>query len=323
MTEVQSVTVVSSVDGSVRVAMPVGANPPVPLEGQSPARPVLSPARPMPPQVFTTMQSQVLTNMQPHHVLAPMQPSQLYREQSNLLGPQVSLSPALTQPVKTLVFFDLETTGLPSAYQPVSITELAMVAVDREHFLNQDKPDFRVMNKLTLCLKPQNSMHPMAVKKSGLTPGLLKSRCLFREALPAIRAFLSTLTPPVCLLAHNGDGFDFPILMGELKAAGNGDVESVLGVAGLTCCDTLKAGHAVWPVLPPAPKRGRGSVAASKQNSYALDQLYKRFCGRRSNAHHAEQDCIDLMKVCHTVKGAFLNYVDGNAKLLADSRSAW
>lgn len=56
---------------------------------------------------------------------------QLYHQKSSLVGPNGSLSPALAQPVKTLVFFDLETTGLPSAYQPVSITELAMVAVDR------------------------------------------------------------------------------------------------------------------------------------------------------------------------------------------------
>lgn len=339
MTKVQSGTVVSSVNGTVPVTMPVGANPLAPLQEQSPARPGLSPARPAQPQVFANMQPQVFANMQPHvfanmlphHVLAPIQSAQLQQQQqqqqvytaSSRAGPQVSLSPALSQPVKTLVFFDLETTGLPGAYQPVSITELAMVAVDRGHFLKQDKPDFRVTNKLTLCLKPQNYMHPMAEKKSGLNPVLLENQSLFREALPAIRAFLSTLMPPICLLAHNGDKFDFPILVGELNAAASGDVESALGVAGLTCCDTLKAGHAVWPVLPPAPKKGRGSVAASKQNSYALDQLYKRFCGRRSNAHRAEQDCIDLLKVCHSVKAAFVSYVDSSATLLADARSPW
>lgn len=327
MTEVQSVTVVSSVNGSLPVSMPSGANPLEPLQEQSPARPVVSPARPVQPQVFATLQPHMFANLLPHHVLAPMQPAQLQQqvyEASSRAAPQASLSPALSQPVKTLVFFDLETTGLPGAHQPVSITELAMVAVNRAHFLKQDKPDFRVTNKLTLCLKPQNYMHPMAIKKSGLDPVLLENQCLFRDALPAIRAFLAALPPPICLLAHNGDRFDFPILVGELKSAGSGeDPVSALGVTGLTCCDTLKAGHAVWPVLPPAPKKGRGSVAASKQNSYALDQLYKRFCGRRSNAHRAEQDCIDLLKVCHSVKAAFISYVDGNATLLADARSPW
>ncbi|XP_050022926.1 three prime repair exonuclease 2-like isoform X1 [Dermacentor andersoni] len=307
MTEVQATTVVSSYEGTMPVGMS-SLNPLAHFQIQSPDKPMQSPTRPL--QTHALVNHFTQQTVQQHTPAAAVT--------------QPRLSPVLPQPVKTLVFFDLETTGLPSKFQPVSITEIAMVAVDRAHFEKQDKAEFRVINKLTLCLKPQAVMHPMAAKKSGLDTTLLKDQGLFHQAQPAIRAFLSVLAPPICLLAHNGDSFDFPIFMDELVfSTGSGDVDSVLGVPGLACCDTLKAVRHLWPVLPSAPKKGRGSVAASKQNSYALDQLYKRFCGRRSNAHHAEQDCVDLMKVCHTEKAAFVAYVDANAAHLADARRSW
>ncbi|KAG0435641.1 hypothetical protein HPB47_018379 [Ixodes persulcatus] len=115
-------------------------------------------------------------------------------------------------PVQTLVFFDLETTSLPRAGQRVGITELALVAVDRAHFEKQVKPVFRVLNKLTLCIRPEVYLEPMAAQKSGMSEALLGNQRLFREAVPSLRAFLASLPAPVCLLAHNGDYFDFPIL---------------------------------------------------------------------------------------------------------------
>ncbi|CAN7937286.1 unnamed protein product [Ixodes hexagonus] len=207
-----------------------------------------------------------------------------------------------TAPVKTLVFFDLETTSLPSAGQRVGITELAFVAVDREHFEKQDKPNFRVLNKLTLCIRPETYIHPVASEKSGMTNALLGNQCLFRDVVPSLRSFLATLPGPVCLLAHNGDYFDFPILRDELKHAGEG----YLGLPDLLCCDTIKALRQIVHALPPPKKKGRGG------GPHSLDVLYKRFCGRRSNAHQAEQDCVDLMKVCHHHRQPFLEYLGNN-----------
>lgn len=32
-----------------------------------------------------------------------------------------------------------------------------------------------------------------------------------------IKLFLHRLTPPICFVAHNGDAFDYPILLSELN----------------------------------------------------------------------------------------------------------
>lgn len=45
-----------------------------------------------------------------------------------------------------------------------------------------------------------------------MSEALLGNQRLFWDAVPSLRAFLASLPAPVCLLAHNGDYFDFPIL---------------------------------------------------------------------------------------------------------------
>lgn len=201
--------------------------------------------------------------------------------------------------VKSLVFFDLETTGLPSVAQRANITELAMVAVDRQTFEKCNKFPFRVSNKLVHCIKPSAYVHPMAAKKSGLDNSMLVNQPLFRDIVPALKAFLASLPQPVCLLAHNGDRFDFPILQEELRYAGANNPIDVF------CCDTIEAMKHVLRDGAPVNKRSG--------TSFSLDTLYKSLCGRRKNAHQAEQDCLDLMRVCRHNRKAFLDYIDAHA----------
>lgn len=57
--------------------------------------------------------------------------------------------------LKSFVFFDLETTGLPEyEHFRTKITELSMVACAREHLLEASTEPPRVTHKLSLCFNP-------------------------------------------------------------------------------------------------------------------------------------------------------------------------
>jgi oligoribonuclease (3'-5' exoribonuclease) len=85
--------------------------------------------------------------------------------------------------VKTLVYCDLEATGLKSSGRP-RITELSLVAVNTENILelspklrtHHPKNNIevesllpRVMNKLTVCLYPMATIRPEVSDITGTT----------------------------------------------------------------------------------------------------------------------------------------------------------
>ena len=153
------------------------------------------------------------------------------------------------EPIQTFVFFDCETTGLNAA----RITEISLAAVHRVELskfaktvtttLSSNDEDERsldtlvprVINKLTLAVNPMKTVSLFIEELTGLSNYNLEHQAKFRDgAGPLMQQFLSTLAPPVCLVAHNGDRFDFPVLNKELKLAGITFKSNVL------CCDSLK-----------------------------------------------------------------------------------
>jgi len=140
--------------------------------------------------------------------------------------------------VKTLVYFDLEATGLKSSGKP-RITELCLVAVNIsditelnkkivEHIENKsvakkNKVEHlvpRVMNKLTLCVYPMATILPTASHITGLDNYNLSGQATFdKNTGDLLNSFLARLPPPVCLVAHNGDMYDYPLLKAELNKA--------------------------------------------------------------------------------------------------------
>ena len=121
--------------------------------------------------------------------------------------------------ISSLVFCDLETTGLPRANSPHRITELSLCAVDRVQYLSaKDNQIPRVTNRLSLCLNPSCDIHPIAAKMTLLDNDQLQDQHPFDlNAFDVVDSFLSRLKPPVCLIAHNGYGFDFPLLRAEVE----------------------------------------------------------------------------------------------------------
>ena len=142
--------------------------------------------------------------------------------------------------IKTLVYFDLEATGLKSSGRP-RISELCFVAVDVKEINTLNKKlcekvrnitcpgDIllletllpRVLNKLTICMYPMSTIMPEISSITGLDNYNLTGQDKFQKSTgDLLNAFLSRLPSPVCLVAHNGNAYDFPLLRAELVKAG-------------------------------------------------------------------------------------------------------
>jgi len=137
--------------------------------------------------------------------------------------------------VSNLVFVDLETTGLPSSHHKVRITELCFCSVERDHFLSSRSQIPRVTNRLNLCLYPGRMIDLKATELTQLDNYNLQKQSRFDEnVFKMISSFLNRLQPPVCLIAHNGTKFDFPILKAEIANLGMKLGEDLLCVDSLS-----------------------------------------------------------------------------------------
>lgn len=69
--------------------------------------------------------------------------------------------------IKTFVFLDSETTGLPAfEHNTTKITELCLISIQVEHIRLGICP--RVQNKLNLCFNPLKRIHPEAENLTGI-----------------------------------------------------------------------------------------------------------------------------------------------------------
>ncbi|XP_052897047.1 uncharacterized protein LOC128303978 [Anopheles moucheti] len=139
--------------------------------------------------------------------------------------------------IKSFVFFDLETTGIPQLeHFRTKITELSMVACSRGHLLESTTEIPRVTHKLSLCFNPFRMITPGSSQATGLYNDLLEKESQFdANAGEMIRLYLERLQKPACLVAHNGNRFDFILLKQHLLRIG------VLLPADLFCVDSLPA----------------------------------------------------------------------------------
>ena len=147
--------------------------------------------------------------------------------------------------VKTIVYFDLEATGLKNSGKP-RICELSFVAVNIQdvqqlaskmkgdkHFCEQSSLP-RVINKLTLCVYPMAIIVPLVSDLTGLDNYNLSGQSNFnRTTVELINTFLKCIPSPVCLVAHNGNAYDFPLLKAELENIG------MQLNPGILCTDSL------------------------------------------------------------------------------------
>lgn len=133
----------------------------------------------------------------------------------------------------TFVFLDLETTGLPQyEFGATKITELSLIAVQSDHIRTGILP--RVQNKLSLCFNPRKLIQTKAAEITGLSNELLELQPQFSiDTVNLLQSFLNIQYQPVCLVAHNGNRFDFPILRTEMNRVNSDLLQSIM------CVDSL------------------------------------------------------------------------------------
>ncbi|XP_059142836.1 three prime repair exonuclease 2-like [Physella acuta] len=172
---------------------------------------------------------------------------------------------------KTVVIFDTETTGLPTQGNKIKMTELCFIAISREELNTKAAP--RVLNKLTLCFNPKRRICHEASKISRLHNDALEGQKSFACQADLISTFLTSLPQPVCLVAHNGNRFDYPLLVSEYLSAKKDVPKDIL------CVDSLEAFRA-FDGLDSDPRKRK--LPASSICQAAQDDQVKNLCNTAS-----------------------------------------
>jgi hypothetical protein len=125
---------------------------------------------------------------------------------------------------------------LPEFQRRTKIAQLSITACSVQHILELKNKDAipRVLHKLSICLNPFKLIKLDTSEINGLTNELLENEKKFdKSTVDLINSFLAHLQQPVCLVAHNGQKFDFRELQSYCKQLNKPLLESLL------CCDSL------------------------------------------------------------------------------------
>ncbi|XP_069065476.1 three prime repair exonuclease 2 [Pleurodeles waltl] len=197
----------------------------------------------------------------------------------------------MAMPFKTFVFLDLEGTGLMDTLPKV--TELCLVAVHRSALENplRDRAGVllppRIQDKLCLCMDPCKSLGAHAAEITGLSNHTLQrneKRAFDASTATIVRDFLLRQAQPICLVAHGGDRYDFPLLKAELL------FQAVDLPHSMYCMDQ-------WKAVKCLDERRRAKPRVIK-GYYTLEGIYRRFFHKEpEGSHSAEGDVLTLLMI--------------------------
>ena len=177
----------------------------------------------------------------------------------------------------------------------------------------------RVMNKLTLCFNPDKVIPAEASRYSaGLTNSLLADQAKFdSDSVSLLSAWLSRLPGPVCLVAHNGDKFDFLLLLMEIKRAGASistenrifSADTLVGIKNISSRGRIEQHEFSYSDVK---KKRIGPPVNFRQPT-----LHKYLLGLEpSSSHSAEADCLSLMRITATLGSDWTDWVRNNASVI-------
>lgn len=224
----------------------------------------------------------------------------------------------MSENIRTLVYFDCETTGLMK--EDPKMTELSFVAVGLDDLLDMHSKieDFkenqdptlswvqpRILPKLTLIINPDKKISADATKfSSGLTNEQLSGHAKFEKAVHVIVDFLCHLPGPICLVAHHGKWFDFPLLLLEIETA---RAELSLNINQIFCVDS----HEVIGDI----------VDQDDAVDEQVESLHKHLLGVAPvRSRTAEDDALNLMRTTAALGSVFTDMVMQKAKKLSSMK---
>ena len=160
----------------------------------------------------------------------------------------------------------------------------------------------RVINNLNLCFNPGALIPDKVSELTGLNNELLKQQSRFSQSTGIVlKSFLDHLTPPVCLVAHNGDRYDYPLLKAELECVGHDDLGPDVHVV-----DSLQSLRKIFDE-PEVKKK----LNFDKPNSFSLPKLHEHIFGNKpKTSHGSEVDVMALIRVCAFIAEAFVKYAE-------------
>ena len=245
--------------------------------------------------------------------------------------------------IKTLVYFDLEATGLKSSGRP-RITEISLVAVNYESLEelklrinqihgNKNNHDYayklesllpRVLNKLTLCVYPMAVIMPEVSDITELDNyNLSEQRRFDAKTGELLNNFLERLPTPICLVAHNGDIYDFPLLKAELEKS---DMQLS---SGILCADSYIGIKSIFQERNNQTYREderlkENQVKKNTPQSFSLINLCNDLLGSKPiRSHGAEADCLTLLRITAVLGKDWSDWLQKNCKLFSDCKKMW
>lgn len=250
--------------------------------------------------------------------------------------------------IATYVFLDLQSNCVPQSNREVEITELCMLAIKHSHIAKKkkDQEDPRIQHKLQMCFNPKSSLNQNA-SDTGLTEDLLKNEATFNmEVCQLIKAFIDSLEAPVCLVAHDGFQFHYPLLVQHLNEFG------VKLRKDIVCTDSLyafleileseKSGSTKYVKVKVGKKPKKNTISKAKQqyihimkgsdsdlvgmrvhiNDYKNisdvgNKILKESDREELESNTAENHCIMLMRMVLSKKDQFLSWLENNQSLFS------
>lgn len=200
---------------------------------------------------------------------------------------------------KTFAVLDIETNTLPECGRQIWITELSIAAFSKKDFiessLTQEKGIPRILNKMHIVLRPLGAIDSYAENITGLNNYILEDESPFNEnTCDMINSFLEHLQQPVCLVAFNGNAFDFKILKEHFRRKKKRLPENLLTVDSWEAFKIIDRENGLQGWM-----------------SYSLKAVCIRVLGEEPvNYHQADGDVESLLKCMLRYGQQFLDYCE-------------